>query len=117
MGGLMTPLAFKMTKALCDTPRREWMPIEWRWHEALGGSHFFDCTEITSLCEDLANTYYTKMGADKNLIFLPAPKTWLEWDRTRLGLQKPTETSVWKEVDRQILQELTVHEWTTKEVV
>lgn len=46
--------------------------------------HCFECTEITDLAMDLANTYLTVKKADSKYIFLPAPRTWIEIDYAEL---------------------------------
>lgn len=84
----MTPLANQLLKSPDWNKNRSFI-------ELLSGCHFFDVSEIVECMEMLADTF-SKMPIGEQAahfnerLFLPAPKTWLEWYRplskTRVAL-------------------------------
>jgi len=75
----MTPLAHEITK-------QRLLPKAMRIYDedtiALTQDiHCFDITEALDLSFDLARTYAIKQNYDKKLVFLPAPRTWIEFKK------------------------------------
>lgn len=91
----MTPLAQQIVREMT-------LPIRKRsFHDAcdllprMSDVHCFDCTEIATVASGLATEFMLGLaqGHGKDLSFLPAPRTWIEWldtnnrtgERSRLG--------------------------------
>ncbi len=78
----MTPAAFAMAKRMLDVKN---VPADERayWREELRDAHFFECTKIMPLCLVLHDAIKGDPKEHSSLarryIFLPAPKTWLEF--------------------------------------
>lgn len=75
----MTPLAYRITRDLCHEENAANRAKIRKFMEEI---HCFECSEVFELANDLMGDIWapaTKLEPLDHLIFLPAPKTWLEF--------------------------------------
>lgn len=83
----MTPLAHELAKQLVEPVRRRdefWAANAGPLRDALADTHFFDVTAIMGVADEIATSVRSRGLEGGSAIlgqyaFLPAPKTWIEW--------------------------------------
>lgn len=88
----MTPLALVLSKELITTTKRRsdfWRNNAETLRQALCDTHFFETTEIMPMIDNLFQMNITHNEAIRQSVsefgFLPATKTWLEWNAPQFG--------------------------------
>jgi hypothetical protein len=75
----MTPIAHYLAKQV-SLPRRERTIVDPALLDLVEDIHCFEVTEIQELVMDLVEDAETTSRIDTKRLFLPAPRTWLEWE-------------------------------------
>lgn len=83
----MTPLAHRIARELTLPKRRRTFIDQCRLLEQMGDIHCFEVSEVKEAAVELAIDINRKVIPER-LAFLPAPKTWIEWqeDKARVGV-------------------------------
>ena len=75
----MTPLAHRIVKEL-TLPQNQRSKDVGRIRDRMDDVHCFEVSEISEAAEAMS-TRLLETGIDDELMFLPAPKTWIEFER------------------------------------
>jgi len=75
----MTPLAHRITKELTLPVKDRTFIDNCGLLRRMDDIHCFDATSVLPMARDLA-VQIVEIGSDEILGFLPAPKTWIEWE-------------------------------------
>jgi hypothetical protein len=75
----MTPLARYLVNELTLPRKRRRFPDVYEILPKLDDIHCFECTDVIDLADDLGSQI-ADFGVDTSRAFLPAPKTWIEFD-------------------------------------
>jgi hypothetical protein len=76
----MTPLAHRITKELTLPAKRRTFVDGCGLLQNMRDVHCFDLSSVTDLLQEMsASAWEHNIGIDDTLAFLPAPRTWIEW--------------------------------------
>lgn len=79
----MTPLAERVARQLLKPVTKRNPDDALQIYKTMSGAHFFDLTQVTDQMWDVANRISDGSIEVGDLAFLPAPKTWIEYDEAK----------------------------------